>query len=306
MGLDSEDWHQLSNDEIRSLPIPNYDDYDFLHYELPRSLPILGSRGCVRHCDFCDIHAHWKKFSYRDAENIFLEMLHLSKKFQVYHFHFTDSLINGNMKEYRVLMTKIADHNKNKPDSEKLRWSSFFILRSKSSFSEDDWRLTMDGGALQLAVGIETLSDAARKKLGKNFTNEDIEYAFTMAQKYPGFKFVLLFLTGYPTETDEDHEFELQWWPQQVKYKDVISAVNTGTPLGILHNSPLHANFEKMGLVSVGPAPEDWVNPATDNTPQKRVRWNQEIVDVVTGCGFNISRGHDAHYILERMRSRDG
>jgi hypothetical protein len=76
--------------------------------------------------------------------------------------------------------------------------------------------------------------------------------------------------------------------------------------LGILKNTPLDKKFTQLGLVSVGPDPEDWINPTTDNTPQKRVTWNDEIVQKVTDCGFEMVRGHDAHYILERLRHNNG
>jgi Radical SAM superfamily len=301
-GLSENTWDQLSNQELESLPPPDYDDYDFELYSTPRALPINGSRGCVRHCDFCDVHEHWKKFSYRGGQHIFNEMLTLSKKYGVNYFNFTDSLINGNLKEYRILMKLISDYNKDKSENDQFKWASFFIIRPRTIFTDDDWRLTSEGGGRGLAVGIETLSDTVRKKLGKNFTNDDIDYAFQSAQKYGKIKFALLFLTGHVYETDQDHEFELQWWPKQVKYKDVIETVNTGSPLGILKNTPLDKNFAQLGLISVGPNPEDWMNPTTNNTPQKRVKWNDEIVQTVIDCGFKLSRGHDAHYILERLR----
>lgn len=305
-GLDNNTWDQLSNQELESMPMPNYDDYDFELYSTPRALPINGSRGCVRHCDFCDVHEHWKKFSYRGGQHIFNEMLALSKKYSVNYFNFTDSLINGNLKEYRILMRLIADYNKDKSENEKFKWTSYFIIRPKTIFTDEDWKLTSEGGGRVLAVGIETLSDTVRKKLGKNFTNDDIDYAFQSAQKYSNIKFLLLFLTGHVYETDQDHEFELQWWPKQIKYKDVIAAVNTGSPLGILKNTPLDKNFTQLGLVSVGCNPEDWINPATNNTPQKRVKWNDEIVQKVADCGFEMNCGHDAHYILERLRHHNG
>jgi radical SAM superfamily enzyme YgiQ (UPF0313 family) len=301
-GINSNSWKPLTSKELEQSPIPDYSDYDFSLYATPLAIPINGSRGCVRQCDFCDIHSHWTKFSYRGGEHIFQEMLMVSEKYNVNYFNFTDSLINGNLKEYRILMRLIANYNSQVDDNKKLRWSSFFIFRPKSTFGDEDWELTSKGGAHVLAVGVETLSDNVRKKLGKNFTNDDIIYSFQMAQKFGKIKFSLLFFTGHPYETDEDHEFELQWWPKQIKYKDVIASVNTGTPLGILQNTPLEKKFHDIGLVSTGPNPEDWINPETNNTPQKRVKWNDEIVQTVKHCGFFVERGHDAHYIIERLR----
>ena len=302
-GLSTDHWDQLSNQEISSMPYPDYDDYDFSLYDQPVKLALCGSRGCVRKCAFCDVHEHWKKFTWRGGEQIYNEMVYLSQRHDVTNFHFTDSLINGNLKEYRILMSLLAEYNRDRDEEHKLKWYSYFIFRPKASFSEEDWRLTAEGGGRGLSVGIETLSDTARAHLGKHFTNEDIEWSFQMAQKYGGIRFILLFFTGYITETDKDHEFALQWWPKQVKYRDVIAKVNPGSPLGILHNTPLDLDFDRLGLKRVGENPEDWCNPATDNTPEKRLRWNREIRQAVIDCGFKLTEGRDVHYILERMKA---
>lgn len=302
-GLGTDTWKQMTNQQLESQPFPDFEDYSLASYQQPVLIGINGSRGCVQKCTFCDVHVHWKKFSYRGGEHIFDEMIYVSQKYGVKDFHFGDSLINGNLREYRKLMSLLATHNQGKQESDKLKWYSFFIFRPKQSFKEQDWHLTSESGGRRLMVGIETLNDQVRRDMGKNFTNEDIDFAFQMAQKYGNIRFTLLFLTGYPTETDADHEFALKWWPKQVRYKDVINGVNTGTPLGILSGTPLEQNFHRLGLSKVGPHPEDWVNAAVDNTPQKRVRWNLELQQLVKQLGFRIIRGHDAHYIIDRMRN---
>lgn len=303
VGINSINWKQMSNQELEHLPIPDYDDYDFSLYEQPVMLPIVGSRGCVRKCTFCDVHTHWKKFTYRSGQSIFDEMKYLSHKYNIKNFQFSDSLINGNLKEYRVLSKLLAEHNRNLSQCDKLRWTSFFILRPRTQFTEEDWELTSMSGADILAVGIETTNDEARFHLGKKFTNDDIDFALRMAQKHKGIRFSLLFFTGYVTESDSDYDFQLSWWDQQVKYQDVIATVNVGSPLGILENTPLKMNFDELGLVSVGPNPEDWVNPATNNTPAKRVEWNDKVTAHLIKLGFEIIRGADTYYILERMRA---
>lgn len=312
VGINSHTWLQLSREEIELLPRPDYTDYDFsLYRELFGSayrdqvgIPVLGSRGCVRQCTFCDYHVHWEKFTYRSGQHIFDELVEFHQKFKINRFHFTDSLVNGNLREYRNMTELLADYNQKLPDSERITWGGFFIFRSKSAFTENDWKLTSDSGGRVLNVGIETINDSVRKELGKNFTNEDIDYAFDMAQKYGSkITFNLLFFTGYPSETDEDYEYQVQWWRDRVeKYRDVIKSANSGTPLGILANTPLERDFDKLGLVRTGPAPEDWVNPANGNTPEKRIKWNSMIVNVLKECGIPNVVGHDTHYILERMK----
>lgn len=305
-GINTHNWKTMTRQEVELLPRPDYSDYDFALYEQPLSLPILGSRGCVRQCTFCDYHTHWDRFTYRSGQHIFDEMIEFNQRYGVTYFHFTDSLINGNLREYRVLTQLLSDHNQTLPESQKITWGGFFIFRSQESFTERDWKLTVDSGGRHLAVGIETLTDSVRRELGKNFTNADIEFSLQQARRYGAglIKFQFLFFTGYPSETDADYEYQCQWWREHQAYRDVIWAANTGTPLGILDNTPLRRDFDKLGLVQIGPEPEDWINPANGNTPEKRVEWNRMIVDVLRECGIQNVTGYDTHYILERMRSQ--
>jgi radical SAM superfamily enzyme YgiQ (UPF0313 family) len=297
-GINSSTWHQLSNEELTALPAPDYDDYDMNEYSV-KLLPILGSRGCVRQCTFCDIHAHWTKFSYRSGQHVFNEMLDLSIRYGIYSFKFQDSLNNGNLKEYRQLMKLIADYNNSCDPIKKFNWTSFFILRPKKDFTEEDWKLTAQGGAAVLLVGIETLSDYSRFHLGKKFTNDDIEFSLQMAKKY-GIKMVLLFLIGYITETEDDIDYAVKWWEDHTEYKDTIR-VNLGSPLGILRETPLEKRFIELKLERVGPNDQDWVNPETGNTPVNRVKWYNRLSATIARLGYTEVKPVDNHYIMEKI-----
>jgi hypothetical protein len=102
------------------------------------------------------------------------------------------------------------------------------------------------------------------------------------------------------SDVDADIDFAIKWWEDHVEYKDVIM-VTLGTPLGILEGTPLAKQFDELGLIRVGEHPEDWTNPATNNTPQKRLHWHKRIVDTVDGLGYRRIDGADNRFILERM-----
>jgi len=303
IGIDSDLWQELSNQELNQLPIPDYDDYDWALYNA-KALPILGSRGCVRQCTFCDVHAHWNKFTWRTGENIFREMIELSEKHKVYHFKFQDSLINGNMKEYRILTKLLADHNETAKN--KLTWSSFFIFRDKNSFKEDEWELTAKSGATTLLVGVESLSDSVREHMGKKFTNVDLEFALDQCARL-GVGVGMLMIVGYVTETEEDVKFAEQWYREHKHYAgNPIKFINMGGTLGILKNTPLEKNFIKLNLVKSGEHDHDWVNPAINSTPQRRGQWNMHLRQVIKECGFEewLSAG-DNYLIMEQLIKQD-
>ena len=81
---------------LEDLNEPAYPDYsDWKNYKEDFPVSIIGSRGCVRKCTFCDVAKLWPVFRYRTAESIFYEMLHHKETLGVTDFNFTDSLVNG-------------------------------------------------------------------------------------------------------------------------------------------------------------------------------------------------------------------
>jgi hypothetical protein len=167
-------------------------------------------------------------------------------------------------------------------------------------FKEDQWQLIAESGGIGLQIGIETFNDQARFHLGKKFTNQDIEFALQMAKKY-NIVLSLLFLVGYITETDLDNDFAIKWFEDHVEYRNILR-INVGTPLGIIPNTPLHDNFDQLGLVRTGPNPEDWSNPSSGNTPSDRIRWKQRIDDTIDNLHYHrTEEGADSRYIFERM-----
>jgi hypothetical protein len=158
-GINSLHWQEMTNDELAKIPMPDYADYDFSVYE-KRVLPLLGSRGCVRRCTFCDYIANWKKFQWRTADDIFAEMLAQHQKYGLTSFKFQDSLTNGNQKEFRRLCELISARNQT--SKEKFKWSGYykgdvcpealytFIYRYEQKVGDRVRRATVNGGIMLL------------------------------------------------------------------------------------------------------------------------------------------------------------
>jgi hypothetical protein len=292
-GINSSTWKEVA--DLDSIPYPNYDDYDFSLYE-SAFIGILGSRGCVRQCTFCDVHEHWEKFRWRDGDLVFEEMLYQNKKYGTRFFKFQDSLINGNVKEYKKLITKLAEHNKDNPENS-FRWASYFIFRPSNQMDEELWRLTAESGAYVLSVGIESLVDRVRYHIKKKFNNQDIEFALSMAKKY-SVKIFFITLVGYATETEEDHHEALDWLRRNKHYAgDPIYRLSVGGTLAILPNTWLDRNQKELGVIWKDGASDQqtgknhlWMIPATGNTYETRIRRLNEIIQVGQESGFSIHR----------------
>lgn len=237
-GINNTEYSQIS--DIENLPEPDYSYFDLNEYEYlypgQREVYITGSRGCVRKCTYCDVERFWPKYRYRSGQSVSDEIIKNYEKFGVTRFYFTDSLVNGSLKVFSDMCNKLANYNFATPIS----WSGQFIFRQKKSIPKDHYATIAAAGADILFVGFETGSDRVRKEMGKNFTNDDIEFQLEECSKY-GIKVIPLMMTGYVSETLDDHYDTLSMFKRWQKYvaDGTISGVELGTALNVLPGSPI-------------------------------------------------------------------
>lgn len=297
IGINTLTWQELTMEEMRRVPMPDYSQYVLSSYE-KKVLPITGSRGCVRKCTFCDYIANWKKFNWREADDIFQEMLRQYEIWGIRYFKFQDSLTNGNMKEFVKLTELLSDYNQNNPE-ESFKWSGYYIFRNHNANTEREWQLVADSGAENLAVGIENLNQHIRYDLGKKFTNEAIDVHIEYAQKH-GILLQMLNIVGYVNETEKDIDFIKNWLRSHTKYIDTLYFQWGGT-LGIFPNTWLERNWNELGLKRINNTPQGWINPATGSTPSLRAQWAKEIMQLSMDLGYRTSNNLDNHYLLELL-----
>jgi len=297
-GINSDTFSQIK--DLDSIPFPNYDDYDLESYNR-KSLPITGSRGCVRACSFCDIHDHWD-YRYRTGQNMADEILYLNEKYAVNEFNFSDSLVNGSLKEFRKFIKIVADHNKTL--STPLTWTSQFIVRPKSQVNEEYWQHISESGGNRLAIGVETGSDKVRLHMNKKFNNEDLEYTMTMLEKY-NITCSFLMIVGYPTETDADFQETLDMFSRYKHLTHIITDINIGSTLGILPGTPLHNNAKAYNI-EVDKYENNWV--AWDNkdlTLEKRIQRRNILKDHVLNLGYTIPVDSSDHMLKILNHNKD-
>ncbi len=296
-GVNQTTWTQVP--DLNNQPFPDYADYDWDLY-VNQSIGVVGSRGCVRKCTFCDIHEHWKKFQWRTGEDIFKELIWHNKKTGVKNFKFQDSLINGNQIEFRKLMKLLAKHNDENPDN-KIMWSSFFIFRPERQMNEHDW-IDISKSAEFLIVGIESLNQDVRFHMGKKFTNKDMHYCFDMCMKYK-IKVHMLLIVGYVLDTEDTNIETIEWFSTYEHYvNNPIVSVSLGGTLGILPGTELYRKQKELKIVLKNEAfDHNWTVEETNNTPQVRLRWYKEQTDACANAGFNVTSMTDNHLLMEKM-----
>jgi len=297
-GINSDTFKQI--DDLDSIPFPNYDDYELDLYEF-KTLPITGSRGCVRACSFCDIHDHWD-YRYRTGQNMADEILYLNKKYNVNEFNFTDSLINGNLKEFKKFTKITADFNRNLADP--VKWSSQFIIRPPGQVDEQYWQDIAESGGGKLAIGVETGSDTVRTHMNKKFSNQDLDYTMTMLDKYK-ITCTFLMIVGYPTETEKDFQETLDMFTRYKKYTHIITNINIGSTLGILPGTPLYNNSKQFNI-EVDKYENNWI--ALDNpelTLEHRIQRRHILKDHVLKLGYSIPVDSTEHMLTILDNNKD-
>jgi radical SAM superfamily enzyme YgiQ (UPF0313 family) len=290
-GIDSNTFKQI--DDLDALPYPNYDDYEMHLYE-SATLPITGSRGCVRSCSFCDIHDHWK-YRYRSGACVANEILYLNNKYGVTSFFFTDSLVNGSLKEFNKFTKILAEHNRSA--SNKISWRGQFIVRSSSQVNEAYWQNIADSGACYLSMGVETGSDQVRLHMNKKFSNADLDYTMQMLEKYK-ITCQFLIIVGYPTETKKDFQDTIDMF-EKYKHlaKEVILAVSVGNTASILPGTPLFNQASDMHI-ELDKYEYNWV--AHDNlelTLEERLRRHRTLAEHLRELGYSLNDDHEVKVI---------
>ncbi len=307
-GINNDNYVQIT--DLDSLAYPNYDDviaYNY-HYAIENiQLPITTSRGCVRRCSFCDIHAFWKKYTYRSGENIAGEMVAHYEKYGVRDFFFTDSLINGNLKSFRQLCECLVSYYKenNLPDRF-FSWGGQFIVRSEKQLSTQDYINAAKSGMNGLAMGVESLSEQIRIDMVKGFTNRDLDYTLEQFRRN-NINCYFLMIVGYPTEKEEHH---LETMQQFTKYQGyaidgTIFGVNLGGTLSIDEGSPLHKDSIHFGLEPDSKNEElfglDWTSKENPTlTLLERINRRIDLQELLMDLGYTVWNGD---HQLKRLKA---
>ena len=260
---------------------------------------VTGSRGCVRKCTYCDVAKYWPKFRYRSGKSIANELYHYYKTTNVKNFEFSDSLINGSLKQFREMNLAILDLQKKDPNF-KISYKGQFICRDYSHMKEIDYANMKAAGCDYIYVGIESFSDKVRYDMDKKFKNIDIDYHLHMCGRY-GIKNNFLMLVGYPTETINDHQENLKVLKKYQHYSQsgVIEMIVFGYTAGILEDTPLHRLQQELGIIKefdVAIGAFNWIslNNPTLNLKERIRRW-VELTELAINLGYRMPRNQ--HYI---------
>lgn len=309
-GIDNTNFKQIQN--LDQLDYPDYSGIDWTQYHDPRIM-ITGSRGCVRHCTFCDIALSWPKFSYRSAEKLVDEVKIMVHEHGMTKFEFTDSLINGSVKNFDRFNELLIEAKAKDPTLEPVTYMGQFICRSEQTMPESTYELMHYAGCNQITVGIESFSERVRYHMKKKFSDSDVDYHFAQCARW-AIPNVLLMIVGYPTETQADHEANVRAMHKYKLYSDmgVIFMVRWGFTMNIFEGSPISAMKQELGLIEIDQGSADsvfnWIstkNPDLDLRERIRRRLELHTLGVELGYAMPNSK-KELTTLLELAHSYNG
>ncbi|MHA1817068.1 MAG: B12-binding domain-containing radical SAM protein [Candidatus Heimdallarchaeaceae archaeon] len=201
--------------KLDTIPCPDYSDVANHGYTLCNT---FNSRGCVNHCGFCTENTFARRYRFRKAEFVIRDIEASIKTLGVKSFLFTDSLINGNPKEFRNLSKILIGKG--------VKWRGYFLCNSW--MTQEDYMIAAESGLCELMIGVESGSERVRKDMGKGFSDESLNNAIAYSVE-AGIRSHLLFIIGFPTETEEDFIKSMDFITKVSKQKNVEDiSINPG------------------------------------------------------------------------------
>lgn len=248
-----KDWNQPRSVQLE-YPFSNFDDYDFDQYiglANKIQLPVISSKGCVRSCDFCDVSAQFARFQSKHGGRLAEEIIYLSKKYKIYEFACTDSIMNGNMKSLRQALEYLADYNDSVPNEEKVKFAGNWICRMPGNIKPEFFDLMARAGIIHLTVGAEHGSDRVLEIMKKKTTVAGLYYELEQLERV-GIQCVLNNITGHWAENYNDFLIHLDMILKNgpLYANRTIDAVMLGGGYSVLKNTPSDLERDSNGLVT--------------------------------------------------------
>jgi len=289
---------------------PDYSDVNWEDYPLHARgymAFVMASKGCVRNCTFCNIKAEYGKFSFRTGADVANELIHNYERYGLTHFTFSDSLINGSMRDLRLMCEELIKYYKEK-DIEPFSWAGQFIIKPKHQMPIEDYELLSNAGCYFLKCGIESGSEKVRDDMRKGFSNEDI-YFFMECCRKTNIEVYAMFIIGYPSETEDDFQDTVKLIDYLKDYEDMIS-ISSGRTLMLDEDSDLSKMLDHYGI-ELDPDSElpgrSWKNENSDFfiRAERQLRLEKHVEDIGMGDILHKPFESDLPAVMESVRREE-
>ena len=288
-----------------NVPYPDYSDLELDGYAYTNglTLPVTGSKGCVRRCTFCDIPGLFGKYQQRQGKDIANECIYLYETYGAKTLYLTDSLVNGSMKSFMAFITELAEL-RSKKNYMDMQWTGQYITRPAHQIPHDRdyYALMAASGAVGLSVGAESGSNRVLEHMDKRMKVEDLFTELDYFRQYR-LSMAVNILPSYPTETREDFMETMRMIGRFQEY------TADGTLEKIAGVAKWYVNDELNQWAKIGPAegmyrnPQDvymwWYKHNPSLTIDERVFRRLAISKAI--AKFNIPSAQDENYEIRKI-----
>jgi hypothetical protein len=181
------------------LPIADFSDFDLSFYRSSwhGSFPIFGSRGCVNRCTFCNSRKHTPHFRQRSISHLMEEINRDVSQYGIGRIAFTDNLINGNPREFKMLCRALIEAN--------LGIKVFGSLALLPTVDDETLDLMKDAGFTDTLLAVESPSPDVRRDMGK-WPNLEGVLRIVRGSVDRGMNPCIYLMHSFPTEKESDFE----------------------------------------------------------------------------------------------------
>ncbi|MFA5074273.1 MAG: radical SAM protein [Nitrospirota bacterium] len=194
---------------LDEFPSADFTGFDFSRYP-GVMIPASTSRGCPNRCIYCDEKIFWHVFRTRSAQQIFDEVSLQYKKYGIQKFEFVDSLVNGNVRVLEEFCDLVI--------REKLpiQWMGQAAVRKE--MTRELLGKIKQSGCFHLCFGIEHANTALMERMGKSMCKgTDVDQLVRNAHDV-GLGIGLNWMFGFPGETDQDFQQDLDFFTRNSQY----------------------------------------------------------------------------------------
>jgi radical SAM superfamily enzyme YgiQ (UPF0313 family) len=260
-------------ENVDDLPMPAYDMVDFkdYHFDTSRwfnpkghqinfSIPLLTSRSCPNRCSFCSMYLmHGQSYRMRSANSVVDEIEYLYHTYGQRYFSITDD--NFTLNKGRIL--KMAEEVKKRKLDFQFDAVNGIAMNTLDAEVMD---ALVSMGFIRTFFAVESGSEFIRvKAMRKKLSQKKVYEVFDLVRDYPQIRYTVLFIIGFPEETEESLQ-ETYDLIKKYDFKKVAigfaipypgtqlfeQAVRDGlltVPLEKLHEFPALYNFSKEPLL---------------------------------------------------------
>lgn len=223
--------------DFRDIPYLDLDDVDFSQYFSPEPvLPVQLSKGCYwGKCSFCDYYYGQQCFDIKKTEDVIKELRYYNEKYGIRRFSVIDEAIPP--KYYIKLAEAIIESG--------LDITYYSFARLEKEFTDEAMQLLYKSGARILLWGYEAYSERILGMMNKGIDAAKREDILRFSHN-AGIWNNVLFIIGYPTETEDDVNKTLDFVRNN---RDIVNST-TPSNFSLKKNALLHDTVGKDGIIS--------------------------------------------------------